>query len=398
MKRLLTMLVAAILIMGVLPTSVFAMEEDDPDLEAHLIEIGWEKQAFLDYLESKDWPLEYIDATELGAPITEESVQDFLEESDLTREDLNKQLEEYGAVEKGQDVLDSEYLVFTYEIEEIINQSSYGTEITPENLQELADYYEFGSVEELEAFLNGYGDSYNNYDSIEELEEMVVLYLMLEEDSEFILDGLFSAFGLTAEELDTLGAHLGTLDYEDPAFESKLMELADRMMAIGEFDTADELTAGQIAEILSIFTELQSLFQVDTQYYLIADNEKQAITLDTLLTLDTTNGFDLLIEVYNQQGKFLADILLTAELFDSEIIVDTGEDLKEVEEVVSEAPAKTPAKPKIHENTKKPVVSSTVKGGKLPKTGGDYMANTLAGLALILIGIVLFRRFKVAGM
>ncbi|TWT03734.1 processed acidic surface protein [Planomicrobium sp. CPCC 101079] len=399
MKHFLTMLMAAVLIMGVMPISVFAIEEDDKRFNRFLSEIGWEKQAYLEYLESKDWPLEEVEyMDELGTPITEETVQTLLKDFDIAREELNKLLEEYGYIEKGQDVLDSDYLLFIEEIEAFIDKDPSFTEIIPENLQELVDYYEFGSVEELEAFLNGFGDSYKNYQSIEELEGAISLYLWLSEDGDIMLDGLFSAFGLTEEELDNLGGHLGTLDYENSAFKSKLTELAQRMMAIGEFETADELTAEQIAEILSIFNELQSLFKVTTQYYLITEGEKQAISLDTLLTLDTTNGFDLLIEIYNQQGTFLADILLTADLFDSDVIVDTGEDLKEIEEVVSEAPAKTPAKPKIHEDAKKPVVSSTVKGGKLPKTAGGYAANTLAGLALVLIGIVLFRRFKVAGM
>ncbi|PSL40798.1 processed acidic surface protein [Planomicrobium soli] len=400
MKRLLTLLVAAVLLMALLPVSVFALEKNDPRFDRFLTEIGWEKQPYINYLESKDWPLEEIDSIdELGTPITEGSIQTLLKEYVLTREELNKLLEEYGTLEKGQDVIDSEYFVFTYEIEEFVDYYSNLTAITPENLQELVEYYEFGTVEELEKFLNGYGDSIEEYDSIEELEEAIAFYTMIGEDDDLALDGLFSAFGLTEQELQNLSEHLNTLDYENPAFQSKLDELANRMMAISEFETANELTAGQIAEILSIFNELQSLFKVTTQFYLITDNEKQAISLQTLLTLDTTNGFDLLIEIYNLQGTFLADILLTADMFGSEIIVDAGEDLKEVEDVVSKAPvAKAPAKPKIHKDVKKPVVSSTVKGGKLPKTAGGYTANILLGLGFVLIGFVLFRRFKVAGM
>ncbi|TWT27865.1 hypothetical protein [Planomicrobium sp. CPCC 101110] len=75
--------------------------------------------------------------------------------------------------------------------------------------------------------------------------------------------------------------------------------------------------------------------------------------------------------------------------------------MKEVEDIVSDvvskAPAKKPAKPKIHNDVKKLGVASTVKGGKLPKTAGNYLANIMAGLTLVLIGIALHRRFKVAG-
>lgn len=403
MKRILAMALAVVLLVGVLPVSTFAIEKDDPKFERFLKGIGWEKEAYLDYLESKDVDLKYFEyMDELGTPITEESVQAILTEFDYTRENLNKQLVEYGVIEQGQDVLDGEYLLFSEELYDFVEYYASMNLITPENLQEIVDKYKFSSLEEMEKFLKEFGDSYKDYEYIEELEEAIIFYKevkegVYDEDTEFVLDGLFTAFGLTDKELDKLGAHLGSLNYDDPAFEAKLTELAERMMATGEFDTADDLTAEQTAEILSIFSELQNLFQVSTQYYLVTDGKKEAISIETLLTLDTTNGFDLLIEVYNLQGAFLADILLTAEMFGSEIIVETGEDVKEVEEIISEAPAKKPTKPGIHDGSESPVTSSTVKGGKLPKTAGDYALNTLIGLGIALIGFVLYRRFKVAG-
>ncbi|WKA53877.1 processed acidic surface protein [Planococcus shixiaomingii] len=414
MKRLLIVLVAAVLLVGVLPVTAFAIEKDDPKFERYLTKIGWKKQDYLDFLRNKGWSLDEFDyLDELGTPLTEKELQSILTEYNITREQLNEWLVEFGQIEKGQDVLDSEYLIFKEWLVEYVDYYMELTPITPENLQELADYYEFGSVEELETFLNGFGESIDDYNYIEDLEESVSYYLYYEE-TDFDLDGFFAEFGLTEQELERLAAHLESLDYEDPAFEEKLWALSDRMMAIEEFETADEMTAGQIAEILSIFAELLDLFEMDTQYYLVTENEKQSISLETLLTLDTTNGFDLLIEVYNRQGTFLADILLTAEMFGSDIIVDTGEDVKEIEKIISEAPAKkpvkaplnpgvqdgskAPVKPEVKGGSKAPVVTSTVKGAKLPKTAGDYVLNTMVGLAFVLIGIVLFRRFKVAGM
>ena len=73
--------------------------------------------------------------------------------------------------------------------------------------------------------------------------------------------------------------------------------------------------------------------------------------------METTNGADLLIEFYNRQGEFLADMIFTA--------VDFGSDL--IKEKVDKV-----TKPLVHAEKKKPVkkVTKTEHGGKLPNTAG----------------------------
>lgn len=71
MKRLLCLFTAILLALSLLPVTSFAMESNDKDFEAFLEEIGWEKQDYIDYLESKDWYLEdFESADELGTPLT----------------------------------------------------------------------------------------------------------------------------------------------------------------------------------------------------------------------------------------------------------------------------------------------------------------------------------------
>lgn len=163
------------------------------------------------------------------------------------------------------------------------------------------------------------------------------------------------------------------------------------MMAFENFETAEELTAEQIAEIFEIFNDMLDLFQVETKYYLAKDGEKKVISFNDLITMNTTNGYDLLIEIYNKQGEFLADVLLTADMFGSEIIQETGKDIKEAEKIVTENNQASEA-PKAE---KSPV--KTVKGAKLPTTASDYAVNTLAGLAFVAAGVFLFRRIRAKG-
>lgn len=379
MKYLLTLLLAVAVGFGGVPATAFAIESNESSFEEFLKSIGWNKQDYIDYLESKDWYLEDFDSIdELGMPLTEESISSVLKEFDLTREELNALLIEYGDIEKGQDVLESTDIIFEEELYGMVDfylNGEEGTPIDDKSLQQLLIDYDFESKEALEKFLNENDDSIENYEYIEDLEAVVDFYV---NGDEYFSD-LFTEYGLTDEEVEKLSKHFETIDFEDPAFEEKLLELGDRMMSFADFESADELSAEQIAEILDIYNEMLNLFQMEAKYYLVKDGEKQAVSMDALMTMTTTNGSDLLIELYNKQGEFLADISLTAAMFGSELIKNTGKD------IVSATPI-----------AEKPTVK-TVKGGKLPTTASDYARNTLVGLTFILAGVFLFRRSRVKG-
>lgn len=365
----------------IFPVSASALKADDPDFEAFLKKIGWDKQDYIDYLHSKDWGLKWYDSVdELGIPITEQSVQTVLKKHQLTRAELNDLLVEFGDIEPGEDVLDSEWIIFEHELFDYVDYYASLDAITAENLLELLDYYGFASKKELEDLLNEYGDSLDYYGYIQELYDAVDFYLYDNELQELFL--LFEEIGLTEDEFYNLYDHLMNLAFEDDTFTDRLLALSDRMEAIADFESLDDLTAEQIAELLSIFNELVDLAEIEPKYYLVKGDEKKPISFQTLLEMTTTDGYDLLIEIYNLQGDFLADILLTAELFGSEVIKETGKDLKEVVN-----------KPKkAHEP-----VNKTVKGGKLPNTATNNAENVLIGLGIATAGFLLLRRFKTAG-
>ena len=397
MKHLLLVLLAVVMGVGLLPVSTLAIEPNELEFEKFLKNIGWDKQGYIDYIESKELYLEDFESVdELGTPLSEESIQLVLEEFGLSREELNELLVEYGDIEEGQDVLDGTWIIFSEELYEYVDfylNEGEGTPTDEENLQQLLNDYGFDSKEALEQFLNENDDSIENYEYIEDLELAVDFYVNGDEYLDEIY-GLFTEIGLTDAELEKLFAHLETLDFEDPAFLDKLTELSERMMAFEDFETAEELSAEQIAELFDIFSDMLNLFEVETKYYLVKDGEKQVVSFNTLMTMDTTNGYDLLIEVYNKQGELLADMLLTADMFGSELIQETGKDIKQAEEIVTEN-QKVSEGPKAAKMPKPPV--KTVKGGELPTTASDYAGNTLAGLAFVLAGIFLFRRLRVKG-
>jgi processed acidic surface protein len=79
-------------------------------------------------------------------------------------------------------------------------------------------------------------------------------------------------------------------------------------------------------------------------------------------------------------------MFVTAEMLGSEVIQETGQDLKKAEKIITEA---SPAvKPQV----------KTIKGGKLPTTATNHADYSLIGLGLLLAGILLFRRIRIKGM
>lgn len=448
MKKLLVLLMAVLLVVSALPASTFAIAKDDPEFEKFLEEINWSKKSYINYLMEKNWSLDdFGDVTELGTPLTEEGVQTVLTDFELTREELNELLVNFGDIEEGEDVLDGTYLIFNEELyfyteyyltedfgmidengeefEEFLkginwskedylayleskdwgleyfsDVSELGTPLSEEGIQKVLTDFDL-TREELNALLVEFYDIEEGQDVLdgmyiifnEDLYFYVEMYLS-EEFTEIDFDGMdiFTEIGLTDEELDRLFDHLMTLNLEDEAFLAEMDALLLRLEAVEYFESASDLDAEQIAILLDIFDDMMKLFEIDAKYYLTDGKEKTALTLTSLLTLETTDGKDLLIEIFDNEGTFLADIILTAEMFGSEIIKETGKDLEVVEEVIA-APKKE-VKKEVKSVKKDTKAVKTTKGGKLPKTATDYVGNALVGLAFVLIGLLLFRRMK----
>ena len=315
----------------------------------------------------------YIDALDFtvsfyqGVPITPENLQQLLEDYGLTLDELNAIFASNDdSVDNYEFIEDLEYALF-----------DYGIPVTETSLLELLEEFELTRAE-LDELLAVYGDSVENYDTIDDLYFSVTMYLVLEESGTLIDD---LGIGLTKSELVNLVKHFMTIDFMDPALEEKLLELETRLTAFGEFDSASDLTPEELQELLSIYHELLDVFNLQAKYYLVKGNEKISLSEQELLELETTNGYDLLIELYNTEGVFLADILLTYELFGSDLIDKIGDKLETVDEVAKTTPVK-----KENQQVR------TVNGGKLPNTAGNYTEGLLTGLVLMGLGAFWFRK------
>ncbi|RBW68913.1 processed acidic surface protein [Bacillus taeanensis] len=397
MKKILASVLAAVMMVTIFPATMFAAV-DQTELTAYLTEITMTEEELVEYLAFYDYPLEDFESVEelrdfLGPVVTEETLNELLQNYELTKEELIALLVEYGELEEGEEIADA--FKFISDLDSAVyfylEEQNY-TPITDESLQQLLDEYGL-TKEELEALLNEYEDSLEYYEYIEELEYALDFYMNydgeLPDMSEF-----FTEFGLTEEELDALFTHFAeVIEGNEEAFLDQMLALNDRMMKFENFDSATELSAADIAELLSIYHEVLQLSQLKVKFYLVKDGKKEPLSLEALMKIDYLDGADLLIELYNLQGEFLADLVLTAEMFDSELLKETGEDLAETVKVVEEVKE---AKEAPKQANKKPL-QKTVKGGKLPDTASDYVQNMLIGLLLIASGVFLYRKLKVKG-
>lgn len=312
-----------------------------------------------------------IDETELDAYLQEVSAERGW--PTLTADEFNDYLNTYSLLEDG-----------VNEFETLDEMKEYLGEVISadlSNVEELSEYYETDVVKVLEEN----GDSVENYLYIDDLDFAVMDYIGYDwEEEEEMFDEEFlgflaETFGLTGEEVDRLVAHLEMLDEElsTPENEAKLEEIALRMMEFEEFESVSELTDDQVAELLYLTKELMTTLKLDGEIYLLdADGNKTSISYQELIFMEDLKGYSVLVELYSAvDGEFLADFILTADMFDSEIITDTGKEIKET------PVAAKPVKP-----------AKTVNGAKLPKTAGFHAEYMILGAGMLALGLWVRRR------
>ncbi|WP_077600879.1 processed acidic surface protein [Oceanobacillus sojae] len=190
-KKLLSVCFALALMIGLLPSQAFAIDADDPQLESFLESIDWELQDYEDYLADFDLGLDdFDDPAYLGTPLTEEGLEEIYDTYDLTYDELNDLLyEEEGLLEEDEEFPDSIWYMFIEDIEFsldlIMNDplTALDEDLSEENLEAVAEEYDFGSIEELEELFNLYEDSINNYTTLFEIENATEIYVAMEDGS-----------------------------------------------------------------------------------------------------------------------------------------------------------------------------------------------------------------------
>lgn len=375
-------------------------ELDEEKLHQLLIENGEEINDYI-FLDDLDTAVYFY---------TEDGVfeRDQYFEQDLV-EYLTKVSEERGFEVTKEDV-EASLAIYEANIEEfetVEDLSDFLGEVIKEDHSNLDYFYENYELDKQALFqlLEENGEDINDYVYIDDLDNAVWLYSedallpgMDEEIAEDLLPIFQEEIDLTAEELQRIEDHLMSLEehLSNPETLERLDELANRMIAFEDFDVAAELTAEQMAEIASMYEELLSIFKLEAVYSLVKGGSETPLSLMDLMKLEELKGANLKVVFYSTDGQFLADLIVTGEMVDSETVIETGEQIeKSAEEVTKTVAQPSVAKPEKQKNiTQKKPQYKTVKGAKLPKTASDYIPNALFGLFIVLAGILMYRKVR----
>lgn len=331
MKQLITIFAAVLLLFAALPAESTSAAPSGKAYESYLEHLGWTETEMEAYLQGWDASLDEFKTLKelqefLGEELTEESTAAFLEEFDMTRNELDERLAEDGLVLKD--------LKFT------------------------DDLYE-----------------YLPYD---------------EEWEEEIWEDDFSEIGLTSAEIDALTAHFEKTAEQTEQFEEKLFSLLDDSSNFTEWMEELVWTEEQKQTFTSWWNELLSLLQISVSFAEETAGEKKDLSFNNLLDMESWTIDVLWIEIYDTEGTLLADLFINTAFIEEFGGMEALPALEEAasEQIIAAAPSGS---------AEKPSVSAEKEGGILPDTAGNSLFYVLAGLAAAVFGfLLLLSRKKMA--
>ena len=239
-----------------------------------------------------------------------------------------------------------------------------GTPITESNLNELLATQDL-SKEELQSLLSGFGESLDQYLFIEDLEADVKFYV---EHGEVLHEAqrLLADVGLSEAEVDRLFHHILSIDKS--LLEKDIDRITQELEPFYSYEGTTELTAEMNEDLMSLYNDMLTAFQLTPSYYLDSDGEKSVITVSELLEKESLNGDKLLVELTNAQGSMVLDFEVTEKMLADDFLLVRGEQLMNVAGLASE-------------------LNVSMGGNKLPNTASPFGRNMLIAALITLFGL-----------
>lgn len=270
-------------------------------------------------------------------------------------------------------------------------QETLGDPLTEESLAALLDEYGYTEeeVKELAVFYDDMDEDATLLDTYYFTSDVEYLILMEEEDMgsptmEDFAD-IFEMMGITEDEINNVIDYIDTVMSDDPSVEAKLEVLVDRMTELSDKyedifsmeTTPEELPAELTAEMANIVKELQSTLKIDVKVSIEQNGVKSPLTFAQMLTMDDSLETAENVKLYVDIFDNAGNLLLDAVLSDELFSeVDIPGLVDDVKTAVN--------KP----NT----ISRTENGGKLPKTATHTTEWALAGAFMMLSALALRKK------
>ncbi|MED4284858.1 processed acidic surface protein [Priestia megaterium] len=253
----------------------------------------------------------------------------------------------------------------------------------------------------------------------------------LEELSD-LLGFLQDEFGLTVEEMDRINAHLSSINDEvsDLTTLYRLNDVGTKLTSFKQLKTAKELKPDQIADLLSIYNEIASIFHIKSSFVLIQGDSEKPLSFVNLMNLEELKRSNLKITLSTTEGRFLADLVLTGDMVNSNVLTAAGEELQKPAEQAKESSLKEANSKAIGNNTddlttekEMPVAAKKIEtivenkqdvaplskevknlkhtknepvdeGKVMPETATNYLLVIMLGVAVAMLGLLVYRSVK----
>lgn len=269
------------------------------------------------------------------------------------------------------------------------------------NLEGLLNEYALDQ-DALDQLLNEYGEDINDYIFIDDLDMALAFYTDntgYENEEDFsdidlsMYMAILSQLGLTEDEMMKLDEHFQSLtDYlATPEVAAQMEDLANRtmsftqeMVAKGIEDPDYKPSRDEINELASLLDEGMKAIKLNIVFTMTENGVEKNYTLQELFNLEEVNETDFKVAFYDDASNLLADMVITKDFIESYI----GE--------LADANNEATNSDNTDSTDGSTETVSTVKGGKLPDTAGNYISYALMGLIIAITGIFVYWKSKKA--
>lgn len=238
-----------------------------------------------------------------------------------------------------------------------------GTPISEENLNDLLATFEM-TYEDVQTLLLEYGETIADYTFIEDLQLDVEFYL--NHHNEFIvINDFLSLFGVTEDEIQKLFNHFIELN-KTGSHHLKVSNLKTSVQQLGLWD-AEILTTFEQQQILTIWDELFKALKIETNYYLVNDENMKPIEISNILEGNLPKGYSLQLELFNKSDEQLASLIFGPSILNSNLISNALEEFAGIATFSNE-------------------YKNLLLDNKLPATATNHINNLIIGLIAVFVG------------
>lgn len=250
-------------------------------------------------------------------------------------------------------------------------KSFLGTPINNENMNDLLARYEL-HYEDLQTLLAEYGEEIDDYKFLEDLEVHVQFFLNKQEEFTIINDFL-SLFGLTEAEMENLFEHFSSLDNE--SLTKQLSEIDVALQSLEYLRYQDQVTLEEQQQLITLWNEMMSSLHVVVEFSLVQDSVTTDVGLNQLLAMDTLEQYSLQMTLFNEDGDLLATSIYTDDMLQSNLVYESLEQMVEVARLAED-------------------YRETLQFAKLPTTAAHYVTNILISLIMIFGGLLMLKAVR----